>query len=359
MLRAGEPEVGDAVEHPALVGNGIGQHHIERGQPIRSDDQQCRCIDGVDVAHLALVQALEPAQCGAVHGGWRHALATIAALSAADTRTSPTRYMAMNWNGKVAGRLLGRLALASVGAALGALRKPRPHAAAALAEAPPDPQTLEAIGKRFFRANFAVMGHLAKGDGRISEAEIAAASAFMDELGLDEAHRREAIACFTRGKQPDYDYRAELPQLAGLCRGRPDLARLFLEVQVRIALAGNDLQGQVHLLVRRLAAALGFSSLELLQIEAVLRIPQLRGLYGGSGSRAPAAGRALEEGEPMLETRAAASDEEVANAYRRQLQRHHPDKLKAHGLPESMLAHAKQRTQQIIEAWEIIRTRRN
>jgi DnaJ like chaperone protein len=267
--------------------------------------------------------------------------------------------MAMNWNGKIAGRWLGRLAVASMGAALGALRKPRPHEPAALAEPPSDPRTLEAIGKRFFRVSFEVMGHLAKADGRISEAEIAAASAFMDELGLDEAGRREAIACFTRGKQPHYDYRAELSQLADLCRGRPDLARLFLEVQVQISLASNDLPAPVHRLLRRLAAALGFSSLELLQIEAVLRIPQLGGLAGGrSGSGATVAVRALEEAYRILETSAAASDEEVVNAYRRQLQRHHPDKLKAHGLPESMLAHAQQRTQQIIEAWEIVRERR-
>ena len=38
--------------------------------------------------------------------------------------------------------------------------------------------------------------------------------------------------------------------------------------------------------------------------------------------------------------------------------RHHPDKLKANGLPESMVEHAKQRTQQIIEAWEVIRAQR-
>ena len=68
--------------------------------------------------------------------------------------------------------------------------------------------------------------------------------------------------------------------------------------------------------------------------------------------------RELDEAYRVLETTAGASDEQVAKAYRRQLQRHHPDKLKAHGLPESMLAHAKQRTQQIIEAWEIVRERR-
>jgi DnaJ like chaperone protein len=129
-------------------------------------------------------------------------------------------------------------------------------------------------------------------------------------------------------------------------------------VQVRISLEGNDLPAQVHRLLRRLAAALGFSSLELLQIEAVLRIPQLGGLDDRRGSRAAMAGRALEEAYRILETSAAASDEEVTNAYRRQLQRHHPDKLKAHGLPDSMLAHAKRRTQQIIEAWAIVRERR-
>ena len=45
-------------------------------------------------------------------------------------------------------------------------------------------------------------------------------------------------------------------------------------------------------------------------------------------------------------------------AYRRQLSRHHPDKLKANGLPESMIEHAKQRTQLIIEAYELICERR-
>ena len=43
------------------------------------------------------------------------------------------------------------------------------------------------------------------------------------------------------------------------------------------------------------------------------------------------------------------TDAELTKAYRRQMSRHHPDKLKANGLPESMLEHAKQRTQAISE----------
>ena len=66
----------------------------------------------------------------------------------------------------------------------------------------------------------------------------------------------------------------------------------------------------------------------------------------------------LEAAYQILEVDAKATDEEVAKAYRRQLSKHHPDKLKANGLPESMLEHAKQRTQQIIEAYELIKSAR-
>ncbi len=40
------------------------------------------------------------------------------------------------------------------------------------------------------------------------------------------------------------------------------------------------------------------------------------------------------------------------------MSRHHPDKLKANGLPDSMLERAKERAQQIRAAYELIRDRR-
>ncbi len=263
----------------------------------------------------------------------------------------------MKWIGKVTGGLLGGLVLGPIGAALGALLGHQFDESYAPEEPTLPPGELAAIGERFFRASFQVMGYLAKADGRVSEREIGAARAVMQGLRLDAAQVAEAIACFTAGKQPGYDYRAQLTQLTGLCRGRPDLARVFLEIQVRAALDGNDLEGPVRPLIARLAAALGVSALELLHIEAVLRI-QRSGGFRAAHALGDAAERELTEAYRVLETSAAASDEDVAKAYRRQLQRHHPDKLKANGLPESMLAHAKQRTQQIIEAWEVVRERR-
>src|SRR5207253_10757546 len=108
----------------------------------------------------------------------------------------------------------------------------------------------------------------------------------------------------------------------------------------------------------RVGRAVGGSPLELVDGGAVARIR--RGAFRADEAPAsPAArNRALEAAYRVLGTDAGASDEALAKAYRRQLSRHHPDKLKANGLPESMMAHAKQRTQQIIEAYELIRERR-
>jgi DnaJ like chaperone protein len=266
----------------------------------------------------------------------------------------------MKWIGKVAGGLLGALALGPIGAALGVILGHQFDEQNA-AEERATPEELAAIGERFFRATFRVMGYLAKADGRVSELEISAARAVMEELRLNAAQVREAIGLFTAGKQPQFDLGAELDALHAACRGRPDLARVFLEIQVRAALAGNNLEGPVRPLLNRIAAALGVSALDFLHIETVLRIQ--RGGFGAAGAaRARSATESreakLEEAYRVLEASPTASDEDVAKAYRRQLHRHHPDKLKANGLPESMMAHAKQRTQQVIEAWELVRERR-
>ena len=268
----------------------------------------------------------------------------------------------MKWIGKLAGGLIG-LPFGPIGVAIGVLLGhqfdlTQQHEEEEPGSPPPD---VAAIGERFFRATFRVMGYLAKADGRVSEREIAAARGVMSDLRLEALQVREAIELFGQGKQPGFDLTGELGRLRQACVGRPDILRIFLEIQVRAALAGNDLEGPVRPLMGRIAAALRVSSLELAHIEAVLRIQS--GGFRRHGSAPGAAGAAaaaetLRQAYAVLEIASEASDAEIVKAYRRQLNRHHPDKLKANGLPESMIGHAKQRTQQIIEAYELIRARR-
>src|SRR3954470_21374304 len=89
------------------------------------------------------------------------------------------------------------------------------------------------IGERFFTATFEVMGHVAKADGRVSEEEIAAARKVMGELRLDGAQIHVAIQHFTRGKEREFDLEGAMDRLRSACATRPELIRVFLEIQVR------------------------------------------------------------------------------------------------------------------------------
>jgi DnaJ like chaperone protein len=266
----------------------------------------------------------------------------------------------VKWTGKVVGGLLGLLTgLGPFGAALGVFLG---HQFDEQSGADDEPrlrgtESLASIGESFFRSTFQVMGHLAKADGRVSEQEIAAARAVMSELRLSPDQVRAAVNYFTAGKQPGFSLDAELAALARTCDGRPQLARVFLEIQVRAALAGNNMQGLVRELIRRIATRLDIGMLELAHVEAVLRIRN--GSFRAQAQQARASeAEQLEQAYSVIEVTATATNEEIVKAYRRQLSKHHPDKLKANGLPDSMIEHAKQRTQQIIEAYELIKERR-
>ncbi len=270
--------------------------------------------------------------------------------------------MAVKWTGKVVGGLLGLLTLGPIGAAVGVVLGHQFDEHSGDPEATPNPNSAESlaeIGERFFRATFRVMGYLAKADGRVSEREIAAARGVMSELRLNPTQVRAAIEYFTAGKQAGFNPATELDALRYACQGRPELLRVFLEIQIRAALGGNNMEGPVRGLITRVANRLGISNLELIQIETVLRI-RSGSFHQGQGqsyARSNAAEQ-LDQAYKVLETTPTASNDEVVKAYRRQLSRHHPDKLKANGLPDSMIEHAKQRTQLIIEAYELIRERR-
>jgi DnaJ like chaperone protein len=136
--------------------------------------------------------------------------------------------------------------------------------------------------------------------------------------------------------------------------------RAFLELQLRAALAGNGMSPPARTILTRVAERLGMSGLEFAHMEAALRA-RARGFGGQSGGqpggRRPA-DKPLVDSYAELEIDSGITDQEVTKAYRRQMSRHHPDKLVANGLPESMAQVAKEKTQRIQEAYEAIRAAR-
>ena len=267
----------------------------------------------------------------------------------------------MAWKGKFFGALIGLLITRSVwGAVVGTIIGHLFDQSGSLRRAPAAASI--SISQEFFRTTFELMGHVAKSDGRVSEAEIDAARRLMQELRLGAAEISAAISCFRAGKSPAYDAELGVERLREACGLRHDLLRAFMELQLRAALAGNGISPPARAILTRVAERLGMSGLEFAHMEASLRARQWRGgsagTAGAAGTRAAADAGSLAECYAELEIDANISDQEVTKAYRRQMSRHHPDKLVANGLPESMAQVAKEKTQRIQEAYEGIRAAR-
>lgn len=262
----------------------------------------------------------------------------------------------MAWIGKLAGGVLGYLAARLPGAAVGVILGHQ-FDRGLRGRAPP-PSNAAERQRVFFEATFAIMGHLAKADGRVSEAEITAARGVMQRMRLDERQRQLAIQFFNAGKDPSYPLDAQVARLRRHCGSEPQLLRLFLEIQVEMALIGDEISAAERLLLGRVAAGLGFGALALAQIEALLR---LRRGQGEAGGRAGAGGAhatprdTLAQAYEVLGVQPSASDREVKTAYRRLMNQYHPDKQAAHGLPESMREIAEERTREIRAAYEAVR----
>lgn len=259
----------------------------------------------------------------------------------------------MAWKGTVFGAVVGfLLTRTALGAVIGALIGFLFDQTVGLGApgAPPGASVAEV----FFRTTFELMGHVAKSDGRVSEAEIDAARRLMQELRLGPDETRAAIECFRAGKSPSYDAGLHIEQLREACGLRYDLLATFIELQLRAALAGNGISPPARHILARAAERLGMSRLEFARMEAALRARHgERKFHAGAQAQRP-----LTDCYAELEVNAAASDQEVTKAYRRQMSRHHPDKLVANGLPESMAQWAKEKTQRIQESYEAIRAAR-
>jgi DnaJ like chaperone protein len=266
----------------------------------------------------------------------------------------------MVWQGKALGAVIGVFAAGPVGALFGTfighlfdVQAENGFGAGESDAQAGGAASAAQVQEAFFRATFQVMGHLAKADGRVSEDEIRAARAMMSEFRLGEREVQFAIELFTQGKRPDFPLEQLLRELRQLCRNRPDLCRMFVQIQLQTALWGGSLNAATREVLARISASVGVSAYEVVQMEALLRMQQ--------ASRRPQAQPAVDrvaEACQVLGVQRSASDSEVTKAYRRLMNQNHPDKLVAKGLPESMMKLAEEKTRQIRSAYELLREAR-
>jgi DnaJ like chaperone protein len=224
--------------------------------------------------------------------------------------------------------------------------------------------------QQFVDATFLVMGRLCKADGHVSKAEIQQATSLMDQMNFSPAMRQRAIRGFERGKSPEIDLHYDLGRFSDHFGRNQVMLDLFFQVQLGVAWADGHYGAAERRVLLDVCDILGLSSGQLAAYERQYQIFRhfqqgfrdfgQQGFGGGPGAySAGARGQnALAEAYTVLGVSPEDDEETIKKAYRRLMSTHHPDKLVARGLPEEMVEVAKQKTQEIQAAWEIIKASR-
>ncbi|AXY02001.1 co-chaperone DjlA [Vibrio alfacsensis] len=219
--------------------------------------------------------------------------------------------------------------------------------------------------EEFFKAAFAVMGHVAKAKGQVTKEEIQLASAMMERMNLHGEQRRAAQDAFREGKESDFPLDDVLMRVKISSSGRFDLLQFFLELQISAAFADGAVHPSERNVLHKIARGLGFSSEQLERRlhmqEAAFRFQSQGGFHGQQGQyqssdwqQASQADK-LADAYEILDVSSDADSKTVKRAYRKLMNEHHPDKLMAKGLPPEMMNVAKEKSQEIQNAYDLIK----
>lgn len=216
--------------------------------------------------------------------------------------------------------------------------------------------------KLFFECLFRLLGHLAKADGRVSEAEIKQAEALMQQSGLTADYKQQAIGFFQEGSEPSFNLNTQLDAFLVACGRNTRLKQTLLVYLIGMALADGQLDQAERQVLEHVAARLNIPNLVLNQlINMVGAQAHFRsGSYqqGGADYQQKTSQNELNIAYQALGVSASSSDTEVKKAYRKLMSENHPDKLTGQGVPQEMIEMATQRSQEISKAYDLIKSSR-
>jgi len=207
----------------------------------------------------------------------------------------------------------------------------------------------------YIRALFQTMGHLTKSDGRVSQAEIRAARAVMHRVGLGPAQVRRAINWFDEGKQPGFPLVQTIRQLRRVSARRAELRLLFVRLLLEVILAKDRLHQQERALLWKVCTELDIGRVDLAQLEAMIRAQ--KGFQHSPAGDADA--RRIKQAYRTLGIEESATNDEVKRAYRRQINKSHPDKIASSNPGPNVVAEAEKRTREVRGAYEMLKARRS
>ena len=255
--------------------------------------------------------------------------------------------------GKIIGAVIGFVTLNIVGLFLGIFvghffDKGLPQLGMGLS-----PEQKRELEQRFINTLFPLLGHMAKADGRVSEAEIAHTESLMSKYGMTDEHRDQAINLFKVGTEAIFTPASVVKEFFNATHSFPDLRKVLLTYLIGIAMADGQIHPNEADALREIAAGLGFDAAAFEQMLAMLRA---QGQFRGQS--APPRGDELRAAYVALGVDEGATDAEVKKAYRKLMSENHPDKLMGQGVPDDMIKIATERAQEVQRAYDMVRKAR-
>ena len=216
-------------------------------------------------------------------------------------------------------------------------------------------ENLGRVSDEFVRALFGCMGHLAKSDGRVSEDEIRAARLIMHRLGLTPAGVRRAIGWFDDGKKPGFPLVQTVREVRRVSARGAGKRTLFLRLLLEVVLAKPSLRREERAMIWTVCSELDIGRVELAQLEAMIRAQ--KGFKRSPAGDADAA--RVRNAYATLGVDPDASNDEIKKAYRRLMNRNHPDKIAGSNPDAAVVAEAERRTREVRSAYEMLKARRS
>lgn len=185
-----------------------------------------------------------------------------------------------------------------------------------------------------------VLAKIAKADGTVSKKEIDVFSEILNsELQLNYYQKKEVESVFNREKSNPHNYEKPLLKIYDLFSDDRSILFGLLDMMFKIAAVDNYIHPEQEKVLKRAGNIFGFSDYEYLDVKNRY-IENLDQYYG------------------VLNCNKNSSIEEIKKSYRKLLLTYHPDKYVSKDLPLEMMNLAKEKTQEIQEAYEKIRLSR-
>jgi len=181
---------------------------------------------------------------------------------------------------------------------------------------------------------------LAKADGVVTENEITLFSNVLSELDLNLNQKKEVQEIFNREKKSYHDYEKHLHKMYEIFTNDREMLLGFLEQMFKFCYEDGGVHPEQEKILQK--------AIDIFRL-SVHDYQEIKNKYIKN----------LDKYYDVLKCSPSSTNEEIKSCYRKQMLTYHPDKYMSKDLPEEMLNLAKEKTQEIQEAFEEIRKSRN